>query len=360
MCSHCGFTLRGESSLIYLFSFYVCVLCRCVLYMRLPIGRLRVPSCFLPLGKVRRTAVRGLRRAEENKRQQEPQRFLTHPGRDHGPCPPLSIEERNLILDLWRNENFKGAAAGSHLLWKALKEEGVNVTQRQVEQLLQSVPTYVDKIRRLHPSQTRPYRAYSANKRWEIDIAVMDHTSNDPYRYFLLAIDIFTRKIFTSAMPDRQGQSILKAFQACLHDNSGEKPEGVQGDQEFRNPLLKWLRDNDIYFRYVYHRQKAALAEYYIFQLKKRLTIFMEMRNTRDWWSHLAQFTKNINDTPKSVLGGIKPSDIRGSIDDPLVWAANPDRPGPLPFEERQANRKEYQADKEALQLGDIVLFQQM
>ena len=156
-------------------------------------------------------------------------------------------------------------------------------------------------------------------------------------------------------MKQKNRSAILEAFED-IFNQTGTVPEKLQGDSEFLH-YKSWLEAKNIYVRFLYRRNKAVFAEYYIYTVKRRLYHFMAHNDTKDWWKILKQATQNVNDIEKPILGGLKASDITGPEDDTLIRKMNPERPMPLTIEERQANREKYYESEQKIHKGDLVLY---
>ena len=71
---------------------------------------------------------------------------------------------------------------------------------------------------------------------------------NKGIRYLPCAIDLFSKYDFVVPLKDKNGNSIVNAFQSIL-ENSKRKPNKIRVDQgsEFYNThFKKWLKDNNV------------------------------------------------------------------------------------------------------------------
>ena len=71
---------------------------------------------------------------------------------------------------------------------------------------------------------------------------------NKWFRFLLCVIDIFSKYACVVPLKDKEGVSIVDAFQKILYD-SNRKPNNIwvdKGSEFYDNFLLKWLKDNDI------------------------------------------------------------------------------------------------------------------
>ena len=268
-----------------------------------------------------------------------------------------SDAEFERISKLWSDPEFPGSFAGAKNFYRALQEAHIDISYPKVTQILHSIPTYVDKIRKLPLPSTRPYRVDGVDLMWECDNAIMRYKKDDLYFGFLLCIDVFSRRIFTRPFKYHDSNNLRQMFRDIIAtDNFDIWPKLMQGDKEFK-PMENWFNHNGARYRACTRRNKCALAEYYIFKVKRRLYNYIEHNKTRDWWNYLAQVTLNINKTPKDALGGLKPIEVLSPLDDPKVRQANPEKPTWINWREAIVNQNKYDQKKSNLNIGDLVLF---
>ena len=269
---------------------------------------------------------------------------------------PISDDVRKEVERLWSSDDFHGSYTGATRFQRALKSEGINLTYEQVASVLHSIPTYIDRVRKIRIKKTRPYRVIGVNQTWEADIAIMTRRQGAQYIGFLLCVDIFSRRVFTYLLSDRTGETLKSGFSKIFQENNGQKPNNLQTDKEFKK-MKKWFNDQGIFTRFLIRRHKAALAELYVYKLKRRLFQFDAHNDTELWHTKLEAFTKNENNTEEPVLGGLKPSSIKSPADDERVWQSNPERPTLIHWQDAIKSQKKYEADSSKLQVGDLVLY---
>ena len=85
---------------------------------------------------------------------------------------------------------------------------------------------------------------------WSVDLADMQLLSkyNKGIRCILCAIDLFSKYAFVVPLKDKNGATIVNAFQEILN-NSKKKPNKIwvdQGSELYNNHLKKWLKDNKL------------------------------------------------------------------------------------------------------------------
>ena len=110
---------------------------------------------------------------------------------------------------------------------------------------------------------------------WGVDLADMQLISkyNKGITCILCAIDLFSKYTFVVPLKDKQGTTIVNAFQSILN-NSKTKPNKIWVDQgsDFYNTHLKnWLKDNNIEMYSTYNEGKSVVAERFVRTLKNKI-----------------------------------------------------------------------------------------
>ena len=152
------------------------------------------------------------------------------------------------------------------------------------------------------------------------------------YMGFLLCVDLYSRRVFTKLLTSQRGEAQTAAMLKMFKENGGVKPVTMQGDGEYDNRVYTdFFKKEGIRFRACYRRNKCVIAEINNYKIKCRLHAYCNHTVKKDGPSKLALFTKNENDTPKPILGGFKPFQIKSDADDYLVREVNPNRPRLIP-----------------------------
>ena len=152
--------------------------------------------------------------------------------------PKYDGYERGLASMVYKFFDSKSEASG---------EKHVNTKlMPQNEQLAEELHKLI--IRKL--KKRKVYSAFKDNI-WDADLADMQLLSkyNKGIRFLLCVIDIFSKYAWVVPLKDKNGISIVKAFQSILKQLNSRKPNKIWVDKgsEFYNAYFKkWLRDNDI------------------------------------------------------------------------------------------------------------------
>ena len=96
-------------------------------------------------------------------------------------------------------------------------------------------------------------------------------------RFLLRVIDIFSKFPWVLPLKDKNGVSIVDAFQRIL-DKLGRKPNKIwvdKGSKLYNNSFKKWLKDKHIEMYSIYNKRKPVAAERIIRTLKTKISKYM-------------------------------------------------------------------------------------
>ena len=121
---------------------------------------------------------------------------------------------------------------------------------------------------------------------WGVDLADMQLISkyNKAIRYFLCAIDLFSKCAFVVTLKDKKGTTIVNAFQSILN-NLKRNPNKVwvdQGSEFYNTHFKKRLKDNNIEMYSTYNEEKSVVAERFLKTLKNKI------------YKHMTAISKNV------------------------------------------------------------------
>ncbi|KAG5666249.1 hypothetical protein PVAND_017630 [Polypedilum vanderplanki] len=131
---------------------------------------------------------------------------------------------------------------------------------------------------------------------------------NNGYAYFLLAVNAFSKKIWTVPLKTKTGKEVAKAMVEIL-SKCGHKFKNYWTDlgseffnQEVQKKVVKAFNLN----HYTTHSiKKSVFSERYIKTVKVNLFRSMDLRGTNKWVDKLSEITQKINLTPHSRYGFI-------------------------------------------------------
>ena len=136
---------------------------------------------------------------------------------------------------------------------------------------------------------------------------------NRGYRFALILIDVFTKKLYTAPMKKKTKENTAQAFETIFKDFD-EFPINLVTDRglEFYNREVRKIFDSygiNHYSTPSKTKWKASVAERVIRTIKSRLFRYFKSNKTTNWIDVLPKLTENYNATPHASHG-LPPDDV--------------------------------------------------
>ncbi|KAL3112524.1 hypothetical protein niasHT_018730 [Heterodera trifolii] len=134
---------------------------------------------------------------------------------------------------------------------------------------------------------------------------------NSGYRYLLLAVDVLSRRMFSSPVKSKRPADVKRAFEEVF-GQMPKLPETMYTDRglEFvAKPMKEFFAENGIKKYETSSMKKAAVAERAIRTLKTRLYKYFSAKNTSAWVDVLPKFLSAINNSVCRATGH-RPNEI--------------------------------------------------
>lgn len=264
------------------------------------------------------------------------------------------MSEENKLTDLeikrlWQDKDFYASFSGINNFKAAIfTTYGEKISTKRIQNILADIPSYVSRIKPRKRFPRRPYDVYGFGQLLQADLGVMFKFNN--FYYFLLVIDVFSRKIFCKPLKRKTSDEVKSAFNEIFAEINNPI-QVIQTDQgaEFKG-LKRYFEDKDIRHQYKFGLTKCTFAENGIYLIKLRLYTALRSTGSRNWPSLLQKIVENYNSTPQAALKNLKPSDFNSSLDDVKL----PDEPKEPNFIEQFKNQKEYEKNSNYPQKGDF------
>jgi len=193
-----------------------------------------------------------------------------------------------------------------------LRENKFKITKGQVEEFLSGVNVYTlnrPVKKRLDKSRKFKTQVYASepNYLWDMDLADFKNLSseNDGYKYVLIAIDVFTKKLYARAVKSKDTNNVKNAFLWVLKQ-AKTNPKNLRTDKgsEFINKTMKDIyKKKGIEHIKAVGRGKAVFAERVILTIKRLLYRYMINQNKLKWVKVLPEIVSNYNKTEHSTIG---------------------------------------------------------
>lgn len=262
------------------------------------------------------------------------------------------------ILKLWKDPNFAGSFRGIKTFQVLLKTDlNIDISEKKLRNVLKSEPIYLIHKKPQRNFKRRFYDVKFYGEVVQMDLAHMFEYEN--YKYFLLFVDVFSSKVFVRALKDKSSESVKKALMLILNDFKAPitKIESDQGS-EFKKEVKNLLKEHNILLKLKYGKNKAAIAEHYIFLVKKRLFMLLRGTLSQDWPKYLYKVVSDMNNTPIEKLGFQTPNSVTSIYDSVIIRSAqkihNIEHQTEPNLKQQAENEQNFLQQKNALKIGSF------
>lgn len=148
------------------------------------------------------------------------------------------------------------------------------------------------------PKPRNPYFVYKKREQIQMDLIDLKDLArfNKGFKYILLAIDVFTRKVRIVALKNKLAPTVLMAIRNILDDMGHPKYVVTDRGTEFINRLVKtFFDDNNIKYFYPSSEHKASYAERANRTIQELLFKYMTHNNTKTYYNILPDIEKTYN-----------------------------------------------------------------
>ncbi len=125
-------------------------------------------------------------------------------------------------------------------LYETVKEKGI--TKQQVDDFIESQEVYQLHKKSDLPKKYIPIISKYPNEILQVDLLNLSDlsSSNSGIHYLLLAIDVFTRKVYVQPLKNKPSETVVNGFEAIINET---KPNIIQTDKgsEFISTSFKEL-----------------------------------------------------------------------------------------------------------------------
>ena len=220
------------------------------------------------------------------------------------------------VLQHWQDVAFPGSFSSYDSLYRGLQKQGQTFgrSKAEVKKILEDNLTYqVSRGLRKHFPH-RQDKAYGINQRWEADLADLSDRFKDLVtgavkgRYILLLQEIFTKKVFARALPNKTADAVLHAFQDIA--SQLQPPYSFEGStletdfgREFVNAKLKnFIRQHDMFLSLSAAGNKARHAERLVRSFKRVFIPYIESNPEVGWGQAVDDVAANLNRRYQSTI----------------------------------------------------------
>lgn len=221
-----------------------------------------------------------------------------------------------LLKKIYSNVESPAGYSSPEKLYLEAKKKNKNVTRAKVAEFLENERSYTLHKRGIRKFKRLKYKPVGYMCQFQADLAIMDapnvRAENDNIPYFLVVVDLLSRKIFTTFVVSKKSEHMIEAFERIFKQSKYICWElSTDMGKEFCSlKLLEYYRMKDVVKKTIYSSEhKCCFAENAIGRIKRKLyRVFVDTGSLR-WLSVLGKITKSLNLTVNKKTG-LAPANI--------------------------------------------------
>jgi len=198
-------------------------------------------------------------------------------------------------------------------LYALAKVEGTKLTLKDIDAFLSK--QHAQQIFSRKIQQKRGHIvSFVPDLRYEMDLVDMSNFSrkNGGYKWILMMIDIFNRKVYAYLLKNKNKDSILDALTIFFKTHH---PEVIISDNDtgFNSGLIKKLFDKHESENYMVEpndHKALGIIDRAVQTIKNIIYKYMKQENTTSYYKELPRILKAYNDTPNSGIFNIAPNEV--------------------------------------------------
>ena len=200
--------------------------------------------------------------------------------------------------------------SAKHVMGSGIKKDTTKSSSLEHSSLILADELHKPVIKKLN--KRKVYSQFKDNI-WGVDLADMQSLcrKNKGIKYFLCAIDLYSKYAFVIPLKDKKGISVANAFDKMIKQ-SERKPNKIwvdQGSEFYNNNFKKWLSDNIIIMYSTYNEGKSVVAGRFIRTLKNKLYKHMTATGKNAYYDVLDDIVNEYNNTKHNTIK-MKPKDV--------------------------------------------------
>ena len=217
------------------------------------------------------------------------------------------------LRDIWNEAGRVGAAK----LRDAARRQGVEVSVKEAQDFVKAQPAA--QVFAAAPKSSGKVTSPELNHTWQadlVDYTAKDPTNNNGYRFALVVIDVFSRKVFTEPIKNKDPETVLAAYKTIVK-KAGTNPKELSTDngREFKGIFDEHLEEAGTAHRLKEQINHLAVVDASIKTLKDIMKKDLTDNRSENWTKAMAKATTAANSNSHSALMGSTPNDVKGSDD---------------------------------------------
>ena len=249
---------------------------------------------------------------------------------------------KDFLKRVYFDPKHPGAFSGPKKVQALLKQNNFNPTIKQIKAWLQDQDAYSLLRSTRYRFDRRRIVTKGIDDMWDADLAEVGNIAvhNNNYKYWLVVIDVFSRKLWVVPVQSKHHTHMVQAFQT-LFQITTRRPTHLRTDKgtEFTNRAVKkLLKDENINAYTTKNETKANYAERVIRTLKGLMYRYFHHKQTYTYTDILQELVDNYNNRPHRSLKKLAPNQITKQ-NEARVWKEmyadtnQPRKPKPYAFQ---------------------------
>lgn len=240
----------------------------------------------------------------------------------------------NIYFDPKHEASFSGL---ERLYAFVRKDKKFDIPKSIIEEWLQQQEVYTTHAIKKKSKFQTPVVVPGLKYQFDIDTGFLPSNAKKGLKQFILAIDVFSRKVAARAIKSLKSREVVTALQEILNDLGFPKKIRTDQGTEYKNKDVKKLLDELRIEHYVaYPPNKANYAERAIRSIKNTLYKFMQSQKSKQWTDEMLQaVVEGYNKREHSSIG-MAPNKVTKRNEADIWFQQQADNmrntPSPIPF----------------------------
>lgn len=205
-------------------------------------------------------------------------------------------------------------------LFKILKDDGFNIKKNEIKEYL-SQQTEQEQLKIKKPKKKKQGHiialTYKENAQMDIYDMSKYKSTNKNYKYILVLIDVFTRKVWAYPLKKKNSNDVLQGLLTIFEEYV---PGSITSDSDssfLSESVQQLLNDKNIYHDVIIasnDHKALGIVDRFALNVKTTLTkLFLRNRNTV-WIDSINKIIDNYNNTPHSSILNLTPNEATKPI----------------------------------------------
>jgi len=223
------------------------------------------------------------------------------------------VELKNYLKNIYYNDQNPAAYSSPKVIYDYIKSQGRrDISLKQIINFLKSEELYTTHFPFRRSKFVTPVISPSPRYQFDVDSAYLPSKNKRGNKYFILAIDVFTRKIAARAVKNLKAVSSVGALRAIFRElNDPQRLRSDKGVEYLNHQVKRLLKSKNIKHFLSLPPNKSNYAERAIRTIKNDLYKTMQHRGLPNWNQNMLDNTvsrynnkknRSINRTPNSII----------------------------------------------------------